>query len=119
MYEMELPLGSLGKQEILTQQVLARVPAREVQQPQRNDSLLQELAFQAQGQYFPSLPDALRANSPGIPAVLAVTPAQDQINKILGTPDQNFQLRLMGALMALIGGALSLEWLLRRLNKLA
>jgi hypothetical protein len=119
LFEMELPLGSLGKQEILNQQVLAKVPAREVQMPQRNDPLLAELALRANGQYYPTLADALKPNPAGVPALLAVTPTQDQVNKILGTPDQKFQLRLMAALMALIGGALSLEWLLRRLNKLA
>ena len=119
LFEMELPLGSLGKQEILNQQVLAKVPAREVQMPQRNDPLLAEMALRANGQYYPTLADALKPNPAGVPALLAVTPTQDQVNKILGTPDQKFQLRLMAALMALIGGALSLEWLLRRLNKLA
>ena len=119
LFEMELPLGTLGKQEILNQQVLAKVPAREVQMPQRNDALLAELTQRANGQYFPQLSDALKPNATGVPALIEATPAQDQINKILGTPDQKFQLRLMAALMALIGGALSLEWLLRRLNKLA
>lgn len=119
LFEMELPLGSLGKQEILTQQVLAKVPAREVQIPQRNDTLLAELTLRGSGQYFPTLADAVKPDPTGTPALIAATPAQDQINKILGTPDQKFQLRLMAALMALIGGALSLEWLLRRLNKLA
>jgi hypothetical protein len=119
LFEMELPLGSLGKQEILNQQVLAKVPAREVQIPQRNDALLAELTLRGSGQYFPTLGDAVKPDPTGSPALIAATPPQDQINKILGTPDQKFQLRLMAALMALIGGALSLEWLLRRLNKLA
>lgn len=119
LFEMELPLGSLGKQEILNQQVLAKVPAREVQTPQRNDTLLAELTLRAGGKYFPTLGDALKPDEGGTPAIISVTPSQDQINKILGTPDQKFQLRLMAALMSLIGGALSLEWLLRRLNRLA
>jgi hypothetical protein len=119
LFEMELTLGSLGKQEILNQQVLAKVPAREIQLPQRNDPLLAELTLRAGGKYFPTLEEALVSDASGVPALVAASPTQDQVNKVLGTPDQKFQLRLMGALMALIGGVLSLEWLIRRLNKLA
>jgi hypothetical protein len=119
LFEMELSLGSLAKQEILSQQVLARVPTREIQQPQRNDALLAELAQRTGGKYFPTIAEATTVAADQRTVLAAATPTQDQINKIVGTPDQQFQLRLMGALMALIGGALSLEWLLRRLNKLA
>ena len=119
LFEMELSLGSLAKQEILSQQVLARVPTREIQQPQRNDSLLAELAQRTGGKYFPTIAEATTVAADQRTVLATATPPQDQINKIVGTPDQQFQLRLMGALMALIGGALSLEWLLRRLNKLA
>lgn len=118
LFDIQLALGSLAKQEILSQQVLARVPAREVQQPQRNDPLLTELTGKTGGVYFKELSEAVSQADNTTRLAAAIKP-QDQINKIVGSPDQDFQRRLMTALMALIGGALSLEWLLRRLNKLA
>jgi hypothetical protein len=118
LFDIQLALGSLAKQEILSQQVLARVPAREVQQPQRNDPLLTELTGKTGGVYFKELSEAVSQADNTTRLAAAIKP-QDQVNKIVGSPDQDFQRRLMTALMALIGGALSLEWLLRRLNKLA
>jgi hypothetical protein len=50
--------------------------------------------------------------------VTAIEP-RDQINYVPGTPDRDFQQRLMALLMALIGGTLGLEWLTRRLSRLA
>jgi hypothetical protein len=44
---------------------------------------------------------------------------QDQTTRLPGTPDRRFDQLLMGWLMALICGALCMEWLLRRLSKLA
>jgi hypothetical protein len=68
--------------------------------------------------YFKELSEAVSQADNTTRLAAAIKP-QDQVNKIVGSPDQDFQRRLMTALMALIGGALSLEWLLRRLNKLA
>ncbi len=119
LYQVEVSLGSLAKQETLTQQLLAKVPAREIQQPQRNDALLAEITERTGGTYFTTLQAAAASEAEKVTALSKVVPSQDQISKVIGTPDQQFQLRLMTALLTLIGGALSLEWLLRRLNKLA
>jgi len=53
-----------------------------------------------------------------LPLVQAIEP-RDQTNFLPGAPDRDFQQRLMGTLMALIVGCLSMEWLIRRLSKLA
>ena len=44
---------------------------------------------------------------------------QDQVTYLPGTPDQEFDRLLMTWLLVLICGVLCLEWLIRRLVKLA
>jgi hypothetical protein len=58
------------------------------------------------------------ANAP-LPAVISAILPQDQVSFLPGAPDQVFQLRWLGWLMAWIAGCLSLEWLARRLHRLA
>jgi hypothetical protein len=121
-YEVQLPIGSLADQELLTQQTVVRVPALEIQRPQRNDVLLNELALRTGGKYWIGL-DALRGQRDKEPQTLsplvAAIEPRDQTNYVPGAPDVQFQQRLMTLLMALIAGALSLEWLTRRLSRLA
>ncbi len=133
-YEVRLPVGNLAEQQVLSQQVTVRVPTREVQRPQRNDPLLQEITNKTGGFYFPNFASALEvvidssgvnAGTPSslsastVPRIVSIIGPRDQIQFLPGAPDRDFQLRLMGTLMALIGTALSLEWFLRRLSKLA
>ena len=110
-YEVQLPIGSLSERQILTQSVAIRVPTREVQRPQRNDRLLSDFTKRTGGKYSISLNDSVDT--------LASIAPREQINYLPGAPDRPFQQRLMGWFMALIATALSLEWLLRRLSKLA
>ncbi len=128
-YDYQLPIGSLADRQVLSQQVTVRVPTREVQRPQRNDRLLTELTQKTNGAYYPGFAEAISpvsvsqesANqSPQQWTTIAsrITP-REQVNFLPGAPDRQFQERLMGALMIFIGTALSLEWLIRRLSKLA
>jgi len=110
-YEVQLPIGSLSERQILSQSVAIRVPTREVQRPQRNDRLLLDLAKRTGGQFSSSLTEAEES--------LVSIPPREQVNYLPGAPDRPFQQRLMGWFMALIATALSVEWLLRRLSKLA
>lgn len=119
-YEVQLPIGSLADQVILSQQTVVRVPALEIQRPQRNDVLLNELASRTGGKVWIGL-DGLQA-APAestAPSLAASIKARDQVNFLPNAPDREFQQRLLGLLMALIAGALSLEWLTRRLSRLA
>ncbi len=111
-YEVRLPVGSLADQTILSRQVTVRVPTREVQRPQRNDPLLQELTQKTGGNYFPDFESA-KAD------LVAKIAPRDQIQFLPGAPDREFQFRLMATLLTVIGTALSLEWFIRRLSKLA
>ena len=128
-YEVQLPVGGLADQQLLTQQVSVRVPALEIQRPQRNDPLLNELATRTGGKYWVGMDsiagiasettNAMNAmNATLSPLVQSIVP-RDQTNYLPGAPDKEFQQRLMGLLMAMIVGCLSMEWLIRRLSKLA
>ena len=128
-YEVQLPVGGLADQQLLTQQVTVRVPALEIQRPQRNDPLLSELASRTGGKYWvgmdsvlPGQPDATNsatsASTSGTTLPESIE-SRDQTNYLPGSPDREFQQRLMGILMALIVGCLSMEWLIRRLSRLA
>lgn len=116
-YRIELPIPDSDALEMLTRTVRVRVPDREVESPQRNDALLNELAQATGGQYFTDMPQATDSTA-GRGLAAALVP-QDQETYIPGTPDKAFQQRLMTWLMGLICGALCIEWTIRRLNKLA
>jgi uncharacterized membrane protein len=110
-YEVQLPIGSLAEQVLLTQQTIVRVPALEIQRPQRNDPLLSELASKTGGKYSLGLS--------GLDTIVSSIKPREQVNYLPNAPDNEFRQRLNALLMALIAGALSLEWLTRRLSRLA
>ena len=123
-YSVQLSLGGLADQEVLQQQVAIRMPTREIQRPQRNEDLLATLSRQTNGRYFTSLAEAMQpvepppATGPTSTLASSIQPIE-QTNYLPGSPDRHFELRLMSVLMAWIAGCLSLEWLIRRLSKLA
>ena len=125
-YEVQLPVGGLSDQQLLTQQVTVRVPALEIQRPQRNDPLLNELASRTGGKFWvgmdsllPGQSDLIETTSASKSSLPQSIESRDQTNYLPGSPDREFQQRLMGILMALIVGCLSMEWLIRRLSRLA
>lgn len=122
-YEVQLPVGGLSEQVVLSQQVIVRVPAIEIQRPQRNDPLLSELASRTGGKYWTGVEsvvtNSVDGSSTEAVGIVNSIPPRDQTNFLPGTPDRDFQQRWMGILMAWIVGCLSLEWLIRRMSKLA
>jgi hypothetical protein len=115
-YQIELAIpGTVD--ELLRRDVRVRVPQREIEHPQRNDAVLSELASATDGTYYVGLDAALgRASQPALAEQLV---SMDQETFLPGLLDEDFQQRLMTWLLAGICGALSLEWLMRRLSRLA
>lgn len=105
--------------QVLTREVRVKIPAKETEFPERNDALLREIADKSGGDYFVGLASAVGTGGTGRASILNLIKAQDQITPLPGTPDRNFEQQLMGWLLGLICGALCLEWLFRRLSKLA
>lgn len=118
-YTAQLQLGGLASNEILTASVKAKVPALEMQRAERNDELLRQLAVESGGKYWVGVENAVQLNAEQVPDIIQAIQPQDQVAYLPGTPDRVFQLRWLGWLMAWIAGCLSLEWLARRLHRLA
>ncbi len=129
-YVIQLQLGGIASNEILSTSIKAKVPAIEMQRSERNDALLSQLAVETGGRYWAGIAKALEPEAPasaGVveianqprPALIAAILPQDQVSYLPGAPDRVFQLRWLAWLMAWIAGSLSLEWLARRLHRLA
>ncbi len=126
-YQIELQHPAAADQMLL-RSVRVRMPALETEKPERNDKLLIDLTDKAGGKYFVGLEAAANGKWVGMKTgdksdppqtLVELMKPQDQRNVLPGTPDRNFDRQLMAWLMGLICGVLCLEWLLRRLSKLA
>jgi hypothetical protein len=116
-YRIELSAPDAPDQP-LVKRVTAAAPDLEFADTRRNAALLTALAQRSGGQYYAS-PELAVSGAGGVTpaAELVKSRAETKINR--GKPDEQFTLNVNRALLALICGALSLEWLLRRLMKLA
>ncbi len=126
-YQIELQHPAAADQ-ILLRDVRVRMPALETERPERNDKLLTEIAERTGGKYFVGLQAAAEGKAvgqatgdknDGNKTLVQLLKPQDQRNVLPGTPDRLFDRLLMTWLMGLICGVLCLEWLIRRLSKLA
>jgi len=117
-YLVELQVPQTAEEVLLTQTVRVRIPALEIENPKRDDALLKEVAQLSQGQYYIGLTTATNRGGNRAPLTSYLEP-QDQQTTLPGTPDPDFEEKLMAWLIGLICGALCLEWLLRRLARLA
>jgi hypothetical protein len=116
-YRIELaPPGA--QEQLLVREVRARIPDNELRDSRRNDPLLADLAKQTGGEYFVGTLAIAPRGEARSPLAERLEP-QEQTSVLTGAPDKRFEERLMGWLIGLIGGVLCVEWLLRRLNKLA
>jgi hypothetical protein len=117
-YRVELRPPQADLDELLVREVRTRVPALEVENPQRNDAVLADIAASTDGVYYVGV-ESLAGNPSKQPALADLLAPQDFISYLPGTPDREFDRQLMTWLMLLIAGVLALEWTLRRLNRLA
>jgi len=116
-YRIELPVPEVLDEQ-LVRRIQVTVPSLEFDETRRNDSLLAAIASQSGGHYYPTLSSALKGDS-GLPPVAEQIESQAELKTLRGTPDKDFTEQLNRLLLAVICGALGLEWLLRRLMKLA
>ena len=114
-YRIELALP--GSSDLLTREVRVRVPQLEIENPRRDDAQLSHVAQQTSGHYFIGVEDS--TNTSANQSLTQIISAHDQETELPGTPDRDFEQRLMGWLIALISGVLCFEWIIRRLSKLA
>ncbi|MCA9269847.1 MAG: hypothetical protein KDA41_15305 [Planctomycetales bacterium] len=116
-YEIQLTVPQTGGEEILRQPLTVRTPLQEIERPERNDPLLFDVAERTKGAFYNGISEA--AGEGSIPGLAARIEPRDRLTPLPDLPDKQFALRLRWWLLALIAGALSLEWLVRRVSKLA
>jgi hypothetical protein len=117
-YRVQLRPPEGDVDEMLVREVRVRGEEKEIRQPERNDATLLDIAQKTGGEYFVGMAAAVGSQAGQSPLAAALEP-QDHVAYLPGLPDDRFARHLMGWLMALICGALSMEWLFRRLSKLA
>ena len=117
MYRLDLPIpGAIDQQ--LTRRVRVRVPDLENRKAQRDEAVLASIARTSRGLYYPNMPAAI-GGTENIAKLAAAIPDRSEIQTIEGAPDREFALAQSRWLLGVICGALLLEWLLRRLCRLA
>jgi len=115
-YRLELAVPE-SEGEKLSRRIQVMSPDLERENPRRNDALLSAMAQETGGRYYVGLKDAL---DPGDSSPLAVQ-LQDRTSTIIlpVAPNPIREERWLRGLMIALCGLLCIEWLLRRLLKLA
>ncbi|MGC3966514.1 MAG: hypothetical protein QM775_03845 [Pirellulales bacterium] len=101
--------------EPLTRRLQVRIPNKESDDIRLNETLLRDLASVSQGAYFPG-PEAVFATSAGAKPLTALLQDKTRITPRLARPVSLWDNQWT---LALVCSLLCLEWLLRRLLKLA
>jgi len=115
-YRLELTLPD-GNEEQMTRRIQVRVPDLERENPQRNDALLSEIAKSTGGAYFVGASSVLKGKD--APDLFSQLKDRTEVTYMSGVTDREFEENWMRCLLFFICGVLSLEWLIRRLSKLA
>ncbi|RCS55946.1 hypothetical protein DTL42_00720 [Bremerella cremea] len=118
-YRIEVTLPGGGEDSLLTREVRARIPDREIAKPQRDDAVLTAFSSETGGQSIVGISELMPSEN--LPALVgsAVLPPRDMYTALPDLTDRTFQEQLRGWLLAFIVLALSVEWIQRRFAKLA
>ncbi len=116
-YELRLTLGDALEEQVLRQSVQVRLPTVELERPRRNDEELKQLADMTGGNYLPV--DEGTSDNEITSVLLSQIKPQPQTTVLPGTPDIDFNRRRNAVLMWLIATMLTMEWVTRRLHRLA
>ncbi len=116
-YNIQLTVPGSGGEDVLNQRITVRAPHKEIEQPERNDALLIDLADSTGGEYYNSIMAAVGRGQ--VTPLAAQIQPRDRLNPQPDVPNIRFERHLMMWLLSLIAGALCLEWLIRRVSKLA
>ncbi|HEV3340520.1 MAG TPA: hypothetical protein VG125_09190, partial [Pirellulales bacterium] len=116
VYLIELPVPE--SDERLVRRIQVKVPELEREKPQRNDALLNELAVKTGGLYYVGLKPALLGGADDAKSPPLIDVLRDQ-SRTITTISRPTPLWSNGWTIAVLAGALCLEWLVRRLSKLA
>jgi hypothetical protein len=115
-YRLDLPVPGSGG-ERLTRRIQVKAPDLERENPRRNDALLSAIAGGTGGQYYVGVDAALDQNNPNA----LVRQLKDRTTTVILTasPNPEWEETWLRWMMYFLCGVLCLEWLIRRLAKLA
>jgi hypothetical protein len=116
-YQVALPVPG-SDEEPFSKYIQVRVPDLERIHPERNVALLTSLASDTGGLYYPRLELAAYGDAAIMPLGKAI-PSRAEVKLLKGAPDKEFAQTQMTWLLGLIAGALFIEWIIRRLSRLA
>ncbi len=116
-YRIELAVPD-APDEQLSKRITAAVPDLEFRETRRDEKLLTALAAKTGGQYYAS-PALALTGAGGVKPAADLIESRAETKVLHGKPDEGFTEHVNQALLGVIAGALCLEWLLRRLMKLA
>lgn len=118
-YRIEVNLPGGGEDSFLVREVRARIPDREIARPQRDDAVLTAFSSETGGQSIIGIDDLLKSEN--LPKLVGadVLPPRDMYTALPDLTDRTFQEQLRFWLLAFIVSALSVEWIQRRIAKLA
>lgn len=116
-YELRVTLGDALDEQVLRQSVQVRLPTVELERPRRNDAELEQFANMTGGAYLPV--DEETTTAEVSTSLISQLRPQPQTTILPGTPDQEFNERRNAMLMWLIASVLAMEWVTRRLHRLA
>ena len=114
MYRISVPIP--GTDEALTDAIKASLPDLENNHKQRNDALLSRLADGTGGAYFVGIPAALNESDAKGLLAAATLPDRSRIKPERDEPESLWDNEWT---LFIICGLLCMEWLIRRLAKLA
>ncbi len=116
-YELRLTLGDALEEQVLRQGIQVRLPTVELERPRRNDLEMENFATVTGGKYLPV--EAETNDQTVVTELISWLRPQPQTSVLPGTPDIDFAQRRNGVLMWLIASMLTMEWVIRRLHRLA
>ncbi|MDA7915501.1 VWA domain-containing protein, partial [bacterium] len=116
-YELRLTVGDALEEQVLRQSVQVRLPTVELERPRRNDDELKQYATLTNGVYIPVNPST--SNDDIETQLVSFVRPQPQVSILPGTPNSMFTERRNVVLMWLIATMLTMEWIVRRLHRLA
>lgn len=116
-HELRLTLGDSLDEELFRQNVQVRLPTIELERPRRNDEELSNLATMTGGQYWKVDLDV--SNETMAKEIVETIRPQPQTTVLPGTPDAIFTERRNAMLLWLVASVLTMEWVVRRLHRLA
>ena len=116
-YQLALSLPG-SNEEPLSRYLQVRVPDLERTHAERNDPLLASIAKDTGGIYYKQFDTAIHGEGTTPPLGQAIT-SRAEVKLVKGAPDKTFAKSQMQWLLGIIAGSLFLEWIVRRLNRLA